>query len=433
MTQTWRERWRTLSSATIVRNLLWLSAVQAANLVAPMVVLPLLLRRLGVVHFGQYVVGQSLVGLCVMIVDWGFNITATQNVAAVRDDRSGVTRIFSEVLSAKCLLAILVSSGLCVALAVSPPLRTYRPIILAYMPWILGSVLFPQWLFQGLERMGLLLACVVTGRVLVIPLTFALVHDASDTWIAALLNAGASVVMGLTALFLIATQRVVGWRTPSIRQMVAALSAGWHVFVGTFATSLYSTMNNLLLAGLSPPAQVGLFAVGEKIKTLFQAPITPWNSAVFPRVTRAMAQDPVAGLRLVMRILALTVAGTLCLSLALAFGARPLVELVGGPGYGAAVPVLRTLSCLPLVVGINTMLGLQLMLPLGMKRAFSRVLIAGGVLNAALLALLAPGHGAEGAAIAVVTTEIVVTLVMAACVSGRCWSLLKAGGAVVGL
>jgi O-antigen/teichoic acid export membrane protein len=416
-----------------VRNLLWLSAVQAANLLAPVVVLPLLLRRLGVVHFGQYIVGQTIVGLCVIVVDWGFNITATQSLAATRDSPSEVTRLFSEVVGAKCLLAMVVASTLGVALLISSPLTPLRPIILAYMPWILGSVLFPQWLFQGLERMGLLLACVVAGRALVIPLTFALVHDASDTWIAALLNAGATVIMGLTALMLIATRGIAGWKTPSLRRVYATLSAGSHVFVGTLATSLYATVNTLLLAGLSPPVQVGLFAVGDKIKTLFQAPITPWSAAVIPRVARTMAADPAEGVRLALRVLALTVAGTLCLSLALTLGAPVLVRIVAGPAYAGAIPVLRTLGCLPLVVGVNTVLGLQLMLPLGMKRLFSLTLIGGGLLNCGLLATLAPRHGAEGAAVAVVVTEIAVTLVMAACVSRKCLSVLSAGKPALGV
>jgi O-antigen/teichoic acid export membrane protein len=414
-----------LETSPIARNVAWLGAVQAANILAPLVVLPILLRRLGVAHFGQYILGQTIIGVCVIIVDWGFNITATQNVAANRDDPFHVTRIFSEVMSAKFLLAVGVSVIVFVGVETLTIFRLYRSVILSYMPWIVGSALFPQWLFQGLERMGLLLACVLAGRCLVIPLTFALVHRASDTWIAGLLNSSATVVMGLTALTLVARSRLAGWKSPSIRDVGAALAAGWHVFIGTLATSLYSTMNNIILAGLTGPADVGLFGVADKIKTFVQTPITPWSSAVFPRVSREMAKDPAAGLRLVLHILALTAAGTFCLSLGLFVGARTLVEIVAGPGYQNSVPVLHTLACLPFVIGVNTVLGLHLMLPLGMKRAFGYALLAGGVLNLGLLLVLAPPYGAVGAAGAVVITEVVVTLIMATCVYARCRSLLS--------
>ena len=91
-----------------------------------------------------------------------------------------------------------------------------------------------------------------------------------------------------------------------------------------------------------------------------------------------------------------------------------IVRLVAGPAYGAAVKPLRIMACLPLVLALNSVLGLLVMLPRGQSRLFSRIIAGCGLMNLGLLAPLVLAFGATGAAMAVTVTEIAVTLLMAA-------------------
>ncbi len=59
------------------------------------------------------------------------------------------------------------------------------------------------------------------------------------------------------------------------------------------------------------------------------------------------------------------------------------------------------------------------MLPFGMKRAFSLCLIGGAVANLVLMVVLAPTFGARGAGMAVLATEIGVTVAMGLCLALR--------------
>jgi len=84
-----------------------------------------------------------------------------------------------------------------------------------------------------------------------------------------------------------------------------------------------------------------------------------------------------------------------------------------GAAYQDAAIILRWLSAIPFIVGISNVLGVQTMLPLGMTRQFTRILLMAGLINLALLGILAAKLGAVGAAIAVLCTEILVVLAMA--------------------
>lgn len=66
----------------------------------------------------------------------------------------------------------------------------------------------------------------------------------------------------------------------------------------------------------------------------------------------------------------------------------------------------------PLIVSMSNVLGYETMLPLGMERDFSRVLIMASVLNLTIIVPFINWQQASGVAIAMLITEIFVTLAM---------------------
>jgi O-antigen/teichoic acid export membrane protein len=114
----------------------------------------------------------------------------------------------------------------------------------------------------------------------------------------------------------------------------------------------------------------------------------------------------------VNKLLVLQGSLALGMSLVIVVFAPQIVALVMGDRFQDAVPVLRTLGLLPFVVGLSNVLGIQLMLPFGLKREFSKIVSASAVLNILLIALLARLSEARGAAVGVLVTELFVTVSM---------------------
>ena len=401
------------ANATIARNTFALAGVQIANLVLPLVTLPYLLRVLGVEQFGVYVFCQAVLAYAVVLADYGFNLSATERMAQAQGQSEAINRIFWSVQAAKLILALAALGLLGLVVWAVPQFRATWPVMLASTPVVLGSVLFPQWLFQGLERMGFVTVCTIAARALAIPLIFWAVQSTQDTWLAALIQAGGSVVSGLLACGFIWHHRLVTWTPPQWRDVRQAYSDGWHIFLSTAAISLYTNTNAVLLGILTNHSAVGLFSAADKIRLACQSLITPLSNAVYPRVSALMAQNPGAGLALVRKILLIQGGLTFGLSCGLWLLAPWTVQLIMGEQFDAAVSVLRVLSPLPFLVGLSNVFGIQTMLPLGMKKPFSRIVMASGLINIILMLILAPRWEAEGVAAAVLLTEGLVTLVMA--------------------
>lgn len=83
---------------------LYLIALQGINQFLPLLVLPYLMVVLGATGYGYIGFSLSVVQYLVLVVDFGFNLSATRRIAQVRDNREELTRVFWSVFWAKLVL-----------------------------------------------------------------------------------------------------------------------------------------------------------------------------------------------------------------------------------------------------------------------------------------------------------------------------------------
>jgi O-antigen/teichoic acid export membrane protein len=395
------------------RNTLALVALQVVNVLLPMATLPYLFRVLGPEQFGVYSLAQAVLLQGVILTDFGFNLSATQRVAQAQNDRVHVGRIYWSVQAAKLVLGLLGAVLLAAAVWLVPTFHAIWPVLLGGSPIILAAILFPQWLFQGLERMSVITACSVSARVAALPLVFLLVDSPDDAWLAALVAASGPCAAGLAALVVIHRQGLAPRPPLGMRDVRSALRDGWPLFVSSAAINLYTTMTPVLLGLLSSTQAVGVFSAADRLRQAVQALLTPLAHAAFPRISARMSEDTTAGMALVRRLLWLQGGLTLGASVLLWITAPRVVMLLAGSSFEEAVAVLRILAAVPFIVGLSNVLGIQTMLPLGLKRAFSLIVIVSSLVNLGLLGLLSPRWGAQGAALAILATESIVLILMA--------------------
>jgi O-antigen/teichoic acid export membrane protein len=84
------------------------------------------------------------------------------------------------------------------------------------------------------------------------------------------------------------------------------------------------------------------------------------------------------------------------------------------------------------VIGLSNVFGIQTMLPLGMHRTFSRILMIAGAMNVLLVFALSSLLAATGTAISVLATELFVTGAMATVLVRRKVPIFGQTGEVIG-
>jgi PST family polysaccharide transporter len=201
---------------------------------------------------------------------------------------------------------------------------------------------------------------------------------------------------------------------PRIRDGLSTLQRAAGVFGLRAASGLSVQANTLILAALTNATAVSLFGGAERIVRASINLLQPLTQALLPRLSFLSVTDPARARRTIERCL-LLVGGLGALFGIVAFvGAPLLTRILLGPGYEGAVPVMRALAVLPLLVAVDTVLGLYWAVPFGHERAFLVAVIGAGATNIVLAVLLVPRWGALGMAAAVVLAEFAVMVSLSA-------------------
>ena len=396
----------------VLDNFFSLSLVQFANYLAPLITLPYLFRVLGPSNYGLTELARAISVYFLMLTDYGFSLSATQEISVHRDDPRKVSEVFSSVMLLKFLLLVLSAGILSLVVFAVPKLRADWPVYFLSFGNVVGMWLFPIWLFQGLERMKYIPLLSVTAKTLVILGIFLLIRDTTDYLYVPLLQSAGTILVGLAGLGLALGKFRVRFQVPSAGVLARELVNGWHLFLSRMATTLYTTSNIVILGLLTDSTFVAYYAPGDKIvRAAAEGLQGPLSQAIFPHIGRLASQSKQAALRFTARAAKIAGVLTLAISVALFVGA-PYVGEVFGKKFEAGIPVIRVLSPLPFLMCLSNIFGVQIMANFGLKRLLTRILVVAGVLNVLLAVLLAGPFQHVGVAVAALTTEIVVTTAM---------------------
>jgi PST family polysaccharide transporter len=399
-----------LASSSLAQNAAALYGVQIVRKLLPLVIIPYLARILGPAGWGIVAFMQSLAEFVVLVIEFGFNLSATREIARSRESKSACSEIMAGVLGAQVLLAVAGATGAYLVSRFVPLLHDNPRLVAAGLFYAVAQGFIPLWFFQGLERMRLAASLEVTGRIIGLLSIFIFVHSPQDTWLALGIQGVAPAVT--TAIGLLIAYRTIPFRFPGPALVQAALKRGWPLFVYRSAESLYGVGNAFLLGLFAAPAEVGYFASAEKISRAVFGLLNPVREALYPRLSSAAHHSPRSAARLARIGVVAMVGGGVVLSVSLFLSAPMLIGLLMGQAFTPAITVLRILSILPLLLSLTHSAGLQWLLPLGRDAEVNRIILSAGVLNVALAVLLAPRFAHLGMAAAVVCAEAFVSLLM---------------------
>jgi PST family polysaccharide transporter len=365
----------------LVKNTAALMVVQISGYVAPFLVLPYLSRILSTEHFGLIAYATSFNLYFMTLVDYGFNLTATRRIAINRDNPEKISQIYSSVFVAKALLTLL---GLIIMLTVvlaTPKLRPHLPIFcISYMA-VIGDLLFPMWLFQGLQKMENLVWRDLLARLVSLGMMFAFVHKDGDYLWAAGFQAGAMLLAGIVGLITVPILTSARFVTPDRTEVFAALREGWPVFLSTAALTMAYSTNVVILGLRSGTKDVAYYTASFRLVWAARALVQPIVTALYPHMSHmavSSSQNAVAFLRKYALFLA---APFLAGSVILFVGAPLIIHIIYPAKFEPAVLLLRIMAFSPALLVFQHLYSTFYMLAFGYQKEWSRLIIQATILN----------------------------------------------------
>ena len=399
------------------KDTIWLIGLQGVNYLAPLLVWPYLMIVLGAEQFGIFSFGIALAQYLIILVDFGFNLTATKQIALSQGNTEETNRLFTSTLVAK--IALLLLSALVVLLvSVLPMYSSYRTVVWITWLMVFGNTFSLLWLFQGAGKIRLATIINSVLKLLILPLTFVFVKMPADIYIAAWIQvavfiATAITMMTLTRILNLAKITAIHWT--DVREQ---FRNSWSIFLSNAATSTYTALFIVILAYFVSSDEVGRYAAVEKIMRCACYLIwVPLAQAYFPRVSRLGKENRSEGKRLVRRLTIIMIVALGALGMLLAVGVEPLTALLG-KDYEGIGRIALVMAVVPLLVGIGGVQGQMGLIALGgekEKSVFRNIYLMAGVLSLISVLFLSYLWGAIGAAVALVITEGFVGAAMCIC------------------
>lgn len=396
----------------IISNVVSLFGIQGMNYFIPLITLPYLVKTLGPESYGVLGFSIAFIQYFCLMTDYGFNLSASRKVAMHSSEKSEVSRIFWHVMLCKLLLAAIGAIILIISCHVVPYLKVQQDVIWAAYGLVIGNIMFPLWLFQGKEQMGLSSISNILSRAASIPLIFIFVREVDDAWIAAFITSVTAILGGFISIFVLWKKRWIVFEKIEFERIVTEYKDGWHVFLSTAAVSLYTTSITVVLGFVAGPIAVGYFVAADKLRQAVQGLLVPISQALYPRVNSLMINQPELAFALLRKLLRYFSGIGLLLSISIFLCAPFGINLLYGELYQPSVVVLYILAFCPLLVSISNVVGIQTMLTLGFNKEFSRILMYSGMLCILIVFPLSFFLKEVGAAFSVLIAESAVTTMM---------------------
>lgn len=386
------------------RNIFSLLLLQGSNYIIPLLTLPYLTRVLGVEGFGVYSLTLSLAQYFVILIDFGFNLSASKKIAEHQDDPEYISKIFFETLYSKSILCL--ASILIVILLVTTNSHAVIKSELIYtVLMLIGTTLMPVWFFQGIEKLSVVTNLMIVAKLSMLPLFFIFVRSDADIKYAVMIQSSMNLLAGIIAIIYIYRKKLVKAVDFSNLRLAYTLKDSFPIFWATLSISLYTMSTTIIIGIFSNVYEVSIFTAADRVKGAILGVFLVLGNAFYPRINSLLVNKKEEAYALIRKIFYWQ--GALCIAIIIfvVIFSKLITRIMFGPEYSEVSALLILFTPVYLLVIQSTVLGNYILLPHGHRKSYTILPMISAVIHIPLCAYLASKYGAWGGIISIVAIE----------------------------
>jgi polysaccharide transporter, PST family len=386
----------------LIENFSALTFMQLLNYVLPFVTLPYLARVLNTEGYGVYLFSQAFIQYFIVVVDFGFDLSATREVSLNRDNPKKISVIVSSVLGVKILLTIISLIILITLLYFIPTLREHWIIHLLTFGTVVGNMFFSMFFYQGIEKMKFITIFNVSVKIFFTLTLFLFVKKPSDLPLVPLLNSMGYLLVGVVSLIVIVTVFKINLKIPTKLEVVEQMKKSAQFFWSRVAVSIYTTSNTFIIGLVMGPVAAGVFGSADK---LFRGVISlyqPLNNVLYPYLAHSK------NIKLYKKLFRFSVLLNFVLVLITILSSDFIVKLVFGNSFKDSAVLLKIFMLVASFQMPSILLGYPLLGALGYSKEVNNSVIIASLIHIILLVISIPFLSVKLVAFYVLFTELFV-------------------------
>lgn len=264
----------------VFHNSVYLIIIRLLGYIFPMIVLPYLSMTLGVDKFGLLMMMFSICSVCMIITDFGFNLSGTYYISKNIQDKNKINQYIGSVFLIKFIICI-ISIILFILISV-----IFFDFFNKKTLYIIISICFVQsfqsfWFFQGIEKIALTTIYVTVSRVIYIILIFLFIDKTKNVNDVLICYFISQVFMILCSIILIYKEKYKIKIAP-INKIFIFFKESFSFFISRAAVSCYTSINVLIIGTNCGPIQAGYYSSAEQLYLAGQGLLAPIAQAFYP-------------------------------------------------------------------------------------------------------------------------------------------------------
>jgi PST family polysaccharide transporter len=363
----------------LLENVFSLSLLQLADYVLPLVSLPFLVRVLGPDRYGLVVFVQAFTIYFRLLINFGFDLSATREIAMAGEDVREASKIFFSVIFIKAAL-FLFSLFLFTSIVFSfERFHAESPLFFLTFSVLIGVVIFPEWFFLGKQQMRYVTILNVGAKAFFTVMIFVFIRSGEDYLLVPLFNSLGYVTAGIMGMYLAVRKNRLSFIMVSGRELLGRIRYSSQFFASRISTSLFTSTNTFIIGLFLGSTAVAYYAAAEKIYNALVMMARPIADSLYPHMAKSR------NIALFRKVFITVCLGN-CAGWILVLGlSNFIIALLFGEQYGPSATILRILAVAGIFNIPSILLGFPFLGALGHERIANYSVIAASLVHFALL------------------------------------------------
>ena len=347
---------------SLLKNTIMLYLLTFSTYLIGFILVPYQTRVLLPEKYGILSVATAVMTYFQLIIDFGFLLSATEEVSLNRDDKKKLSKIFTSITTNKILLSLMCFIVLFVLCGVIEQWKDSKVFfLLTFIATMLGS-LIPDYLYRGLEKMEAITIRTVAIKVFFATMVFVFVKKPEDYYIIPVLN----IIGNSVALLFVYAHLYFKLNIKFVRFNIADLLRSFKTsaifFLSRIATTVYTVTNTVILDLVFGSATAGYYASADKLISTAKSGVAPITDSLYPYMVKNK------DFKLVKKIL-LIIEPLIIIACTIVFiWAKPLCVWFFGAEYADVAPILRAMIPIAVVVFPNYIFGFPVLGAMGLNK-----------------------------------------------------------------
>lgn len=394
---------------SIKKNYVLNVAYQVLLFATQLITAPYLSRVLGSEGIGINSYTNSVVTYFILFASLGTASYGQREVAMHRDDKNAGSLLFWEIELLSVTTTAIATLAWIVWLLVSVH---YTGYYVALTINVISVAFDISWYFAAFEKYRYIVIRNAVVRIAGMALTFIFIKSSNDLMLYIIICAITGLVGNLSMW-----TYLPGMLTRIDRRMIHPfrrhLKQTFMYFIPTIATSVYTVLDKTMIGIITGSEnENGYYEQATKVIKAAETLLFSLNNVMYTRQSYLFSIGKINEIKdKINKSFEYLFAVAIAIMFGLCGIASNFVPWFFGRGYEPVIRLLWLMSPLPLVIAISNVLGNQYLSPSGQRVRSTWGIIAGAVTNFISNMLLIPRYGADGATVASVIAEFVISFI----------------------